>query len=357
MIVTKLILNSIKWFNMSRLDIVKEKARAFDSDQKIKRMVDKALELTRKFNSRYPWRARPQLIDNLVPEDLYNPGHPGYFFDWIEHKLKPLGHIYIGHAGGWENAASNIHEFKLLLKTAVDDRKPLHQKVDAPWQNIKMWGGDKHIAKKIINCFYPSINIYGYKTSDLERFCEIVGITETAIENESNTKYGEVYDNLSMGKKYELLNYLLSNFKNSLTETRNWHNNYFMRFLYSTFKEELSPRASQITRGLTPSFKPLMGDALLYEPRTEQEVLYLFSRHHRKLGFTYIKRIQQDFPDVIALDDRADEKRIELELFASEFESHRHPPQGCDFIVCWENDKQNPPSNWPRIIALKEILE
>ncbi len=342
---------------MSRSDTVRKKADVFDPDQKIKRMVDKAIELTKKFNSRYPWRAKPELIDDLTPEDLYNPGHPGYFFDWIEHKLKPLGHIYIGHAGGWENAASNIREFKALLKTVVDDGKPLHQKVDAPWQNIKMWGGDKHIAKKIINCFYPDINIYGYKTSDLEKFCEIVGVTQTTIEGESDTKFGEVYDSLSMGKKYELLNDLLSSLKSSLPETRNWHNNYFMRFLYSTFKEELSPRASQITSGLTSTFKPLMGDALLYEPRTEQEVLYLFSRHHRKLGFTYIKRVQTDFPDIIALDDRGNEKRIELELFASHFASHGHPPQECDVIICWENDEQNPPANWPRIIPLKEVLE
>lgn len=339
------------------MDEVRENARAFDPDFKYKKIVDKALELAKKFSERYPWRKQPQRIDSLTPEDLYNPGHPGYFFDWIEHKLKGLGHIYIGHAGVWVNAAENIYELTRLLKIAVDDSLPLHQKIDAPWQNIKLWGGDKHIAKKIVTCFYPDTNIYGYKTSDLERFCEIMGITETMIENESNTKYGEVYDSLSMGKKYELLNDLLHNFKNSLEETRNWHNNYFMRFLYSTFKEELSPRAAQLTRGLALSFKPLSKEGLLYDPRTEQEVLYIFARHHRKLGFTYIKRIQQEFPDVIALDDRGDEKRIELELFASEFESHKHPPQGCDFIVCWENDKQDVPSSWPRIIALKEALE
>ena len=339
------------------MDEVREKAQAFDPDLKYKKIVDKALDLARKFNERYPWRNRPQLIDSLTPEDLYNPGHPGYFFDWIEHKLKGLGHIYIGHAGVWENAANNINEFKMLMRIAVDDSKPLHQKVDAPWQNIKMWGGDKHIAKKIIDCFYPDINIYAYKTSNMERFCEIVGITKTAIENESNNRYGEVYDELTMGKKYELLNDLLQDFKNSIEETRDWHNSYFMRFLYSTFQEELSPRAAQLTRGLAPSFTPLIREGLLFEPRTEQEVLYIFARHHRKLGFPYIKRIQQDFPDIVALDDKGDEKRIELEMFASEFESHRHPPQGCEYIVCWENDKPDPPANWPKIIALKDVIE
>jgi hypothetical protein len=342
---------------LSKAEEVREKARAFDHDLKYRHMLDKALDLARKFNERYPWRSRPQLIDSLTHDDLYNPGHPGYFFDWIEHKLKALGHIYIGHAGVWENASNNISEFKVLMKTAVDDNKPLYQKIDAPWQDIKLWGGDKHIAKKIVICFYPDINIYAFKTSDLERFCELMGIARDVIEKESNSRYGEVYDALTMGKRYQLLNDLLQNFKNSLEETRDWHNNYFMRFLYSTFREELSPRAAQLTRGLAPSFKPLIGEGLLFDPRTEQEVPYIFARHHRKLGFAYIKRIQQDFPDVIALDDRGDEKRIELELFASEFESHRHPPQECDFIVCWENDKPNPPANWPKIIALKDVME
>jgi len=333
-----------------------EKARIFDPDSKQKKKLDEALELIRKFNQRYPWRSNPQLINNITHDDLYNPGHPGYFFDWIEHKLKGFGHLYIGHAGVWENAANNISQFKGLLKIAVDDIKPLHQKVDAPWENIKMWGGDKHIAKKIINCFYPDIDIYAFRTGDLEKFCEMLGITRTTLENESNSRYGEVYDESTIGKKYELLNNLLLNFKNSLEETRNWHNAYFAKFLYSTFREELSPRAAQLTRGITASFEPLIGEGLLYAPRTEQEVLYLFARHHRKLGFTYIKRIQQGFPDVNVLNDRGEEKKIELELFASEFETHKHPPQECDFIVCWENDKQEPPKNWPKIIALKDII-
>lgn len=342
--------------SLSKAEIVREKAQSFDPTLKHRREFEKALELVKKFNKRYPWRAKPELIDDLTHDDLYNPG-PGYFFDWIEHKLRGFGHIYVGHAGVWENAAENIDEFKRLLKMAVDNNVPLNQKVDAPWENIKMWGGDKHIAKKIINCFYPDVNIYAFKTGDLEKFCEIVGITQITIENQSNNIYGEVYDELTMGKKYELLNNLLLDFKNSLEETRNWHNEYFAKFLYSTFREELSPRAAELTRGLAPSFKPLIGEGLLFEPRTEQEVLYIFARHHRKLGFSYIKRVQQSFPDVIALDDWGEEKKIELELFASEFESHGHPPDRCDFIICWENDKKTPPSNWPKIIALKDVIE
>jgi len=340
---------------LSEVEQVREKAQAYDPEHKDKKKLEKTLELVKKFNERYPWRSKSQLIDSLTSKDLYNPTHPGYFFDWIEHKLKDFGHIYVGHAGVWENAANSIDDFKKLLKIAVDDSRPLHQKIDGPWTNIKMWGGDKHYAKKIVNCFYPDMSIYAFKTEDLEKFCQAVGISKTVIDSQSNSRYGEVYDELTMGKKYELLNDLLLDFKNSLEETKDWHDAYFAHFLYSTFRDRLVPRAYELTRGLPSSFEPLMGEGLLFEPRTEQEVLYIFARHHRELGFTYIKSIRQEFPDIIALDDRGDEKKIELELFSSEFESHKHPG-GCDFIVCWINDKQNPPAKWPKIIALKDVI-
>jgi len=89
----------------------------------------------------------------------------------------------------------------MLLKIAVNDNKSLSEKVDAPWENIKLWGGDKHIAKKIINCFYPDINIFGFKTADLEKFCEIASISRAVIDNRSYSDYGEVYDELTIGKK------------------------------------------------------------------------------------------------------------------------------------------------------------
>jgi len=342
---------------LSEVELVKEKAKAFDPNGKDKKKLKETLELVKKFNERYPWRFKPELIDSLTSKDLYNPGHPGYFFHWIEHKLQAFGHIYVGHAGVWENAADCLNEFKSLLKIAVDDTKSLYQKIDATWGNIKMWGGDRIYAKKIVNCFYPEIDIYAFKTEDLERFCEAVGISQSVIDNQSNSRYGEVYGELTIGKKYEILNGLLLDFKNSLEETKDWHNTYFAHFLYSTFHDRLAPRAAQLTRGIPSSFKPLIREGLLFEPRTEQEVLYIFARHHRELGFTYIKSIRPtEFPDVIALDDRGDEKKIELELFSSEFESHKNS-EGCDYIVCWINDTPSPPPKWPQIIALKEVIE
>jgi hypothetical protein len=46
-----------------------------------------------------------------------------------------------------------IKEFRNLLRIAVDDRKSLAEKVDAPWERIGGIGPDKLLAKQLIFCF------------------------------------------------------------------------------------------------------------------------------------------------------------------------------------------------------------
>jgi hypothetical protein len=82
-------------------------------------------------------------------------------------------------------------------------------------------------------------------------------------------------------------------------------------------------------------------------------MMFLFSKLHEKAGFPYITKIQAAYPDVYALDNDRTVKRIEIETYASQFD---HDPKGCEYIVCWENDLESVPEDWPEIIQLKDYL-
>lgn len=272
----------------------------------------------------------------MTPDDLFKKGED-YFFRWIEFKLRPLGRIALGSATVYRNACNQLEDFKDLLHITVDEEKSLAEKVDAPWQRISGMGGDKHIAKKIISC-YDDNALHIFKTSDLEYFFNMfVG----------RQKLPSNYDNMSLGEKYQFLTQSLLNIKESLAETKEWDNAYFMRFLYEMFTP---PRAPP---GPAPTPQPLNKLGLLFEPQTHEEMMFLFSKIHEKIGFPYITKIQKEYPDVFALDNDRTVKRIEIETFASQFD---HDPKGCNFIVCWENDLETVPEDWPEIVQLKNYL-
>ena len=54
---------------------------------------------------------------------------------------------------------------------------------------------------------------------------------------------------------------------------------------------------------------------------------------HKDIGFPYIVQMGIACPDLIAINEKGETKKIEIELFASHFD---HDPKGCDYIVCWE---------------------
>src|SRR5947209_6698163 len=93
-----------------------------------------------------------------------------------------------------------------------------------------------------------------------------------------------------------------------------------------------------------PTFgPPLIKSGMLCGPENENGVLFLFGMLAWRLGFA-IKKVQQAFPDIIALrkiDERTwQEVRIEVEEESRNFLRHGHSPSGCDLIVCWIH-------NWP----------
>ena len=119
-----------------------------------------------------------------------------------------------------------IEDFKDLLHVAVDKKKSLAQKVDAPWIKIKGLGDDKQVAKKIIFCFnYESGNVLPiFSTNHLKHF-----LGKVADKPSSPTKY------YTQGEEYESLTSELLKAKNKLPATQGWEITYFARFLYENY--------------------------------------------------------------------------------------------------------------------------
>ena len=208
--------------------LFEEKASAYDKDGLIRQEIDNAIGLLKVFRAKYPFAENHELIDSLQPNDIFrqNPDELGEFFHYVEVYLKPIGHLTIYGSFVSRNIRAQIEEFKDLLHVAVDKKKSLAKKVDAPWENISGLGLDKHIAKKIIFCFnYESGEVLPiFKTEDLHHF------VNTIVEKRSFPAY---YNTL--GEEYQYLTDELLKVKNNCQLTESWEMPYFSRFLYDTF--------------------------------------------------------------------------------------------------------------------------
>ena len=315
-------------------------------EHSIKEAWKKHAELLQKF----PFREKPESINKLTPKDLYNPGNPGYFFEYMEHKLKSLGAIYVPSDRPWRNAQEDIEQFKDLLKMAVDESKSLAEKIDAPWENISRWGGDKHFAKKLIFCYFPENTIPIFHSGHMEHFVEALGLSKEK-ERISKSKFNESYEGLSIGQKYEVLTEILLKAKEN-TALKDANISIYSRALYEIFppSESILPPTKVV--------EPLSAVKMLFSPVNELGIVALFSMYHRELGFPYFLKIQSGFPDATVVDAKGDMKKIEFELFASNFKDHRHDPDECDIIVCWEDnlDENDSLRSKVKILSLKEKL-
>lgn len=334
---------------------LENKISEYLKDKSAKEGIEKAWRDHKEFLKLYPFREHPEQIDELTPEKVYNPGQRDrdYFFHWIEHRLKAFAHLGIGSAIVWENAKNGLPKLKELLKISVDDSISIAEKIDAHWEDIPRFGGDRQIAKKILFCYYPELVVPALKTEDREFFCRKLGLhyRENAYE-----KYGKDYEVLSMGQKFELTNDLLLKFKNDRGEFQKWDNAYFNRFLYIY----LAPDSGTLATIARRESKPFSSYGLIAEPSYEQEVVFLFSKFHVELGFPFIVKIQEAFPDALVMNTQKEIKRVEFEVRSSDFIGHRHDPSGCDYIVCWKDDLSEDQKNdkkLPKMVALKEELE
>lgn len=323
------------------------RAKNFETNLEVKKVIENAWQQHEEFLKLYPFKENPSKIDELTPEKVYNPGGE-YFFYWIEHGLKSLGRIFVGSAIVWENAKQRIEKLKELLKTIVNDSFSITEKIDADWDSIPRFGGERQIAKKILFCYYPKEIIPTFKSDHMMHFCKVLGID---FDKECLKEHGKSYDEISYGQEFQLFNKLILNLKNQNEVLRKWDNAFLMRFLYENFPppEKTPEQRSREIKSLTPL-------GLVTEPLYEQEVIFLFSKFHKELGFPSVISIAPNrYPDAEVLNNKREVKKIEFEVFASDF---NHDPNGCDYVVCWENDvSEEGARELPEIIALKDFLK
>ena len=213
---------------MTHSDPMNEKAAAFDQDGAIKREVGRALALLKEFRRKFPFTDNLREIEWLDPDRLFkvNPDAVGEFFNLLEGSLKNLGCSNPASSNVYRNARLQISEFKNLLRTAVDDRRSLAQKVDARWERIGGVGQDKQLALKIIFSFnYQAGTVFPvFSTQHLRHF-----VNRVSGSYSGQTKY------LTLGQEYEHYTAELVKTKNSHPLSRSWDAMYFARFLYMTY--------------------------------------------------------------------------------------------------------------------------
>lgn len=95
---------------------------------------------------------------------------------------------------------------------------------------------------------------------------------------------------------------------------------------------------------------------LVYAPLNENGVVFLFGKVMEDLNM-YIEEIKPGFPDCIArrfVGKGWKRIRIEFEFKSKNFQNHKHNPNGCDVIVCWEHDWEDCPIE---VIELKDVIK
>jgi hypothetical protein len=118
-----------------------------------------------------------------------------------------------------------------------------------------------------------------------------------------------------------------------------------------------SPKRHTTLTGAPMYGTPMVNAPLMFCPTNEAGVSVLFGAVHRELGFA-ILQVQNGFPDCEAMQEvepgRCQRKKIEFEFLSRNFLAHMHPLDGCDLIVCWED-------NWPdsplEVLELKSAVE
>jgi hypothetical protein len=207
-----------------------QRARIFDRSGVVKREMDNAILLLKQFRGKYPFAENPDSIETLSRDDIFKEqsDEVGEFFHWLEYYLAPIGHLALYGSQVYHQIRKQFEEFKELLYVVIDKEKSLVEKVDAPWNEIKHLGGDRHIAKKIIFCFnFETREILPiFKTDHLKYFLN--NIVE-------RPQYPANYESMTLGEVYEFLNLEILGAKKKYEETEFWDIPYFARFLYDSF--------------------------------------------------------------------------------------------------------------------------
>jgi hypothetical protein len=99
---------------------------------------------------------------------------------------------------------------------------------------------------------------------------------------------------------------------------------------------------------------------LKHTPVNEQGVVFLFGMVARELDYV-VEIVRTSFPDCEAKrrvgKDRWEKIRIEFEFQSRNFLSHGHDKDGCDVIVCWENNWKDCPIEVLELSAIIQDLD
>jgi hypothetical protein len=108
--------------------------------------------------------------------------------------------------------------------------------------------------------------------------------------------------------------------------------------------------------GLEPEL--IHGAPLRYAPTNEMGVVFIFAQLARRMQ-VHVQSVQAGFPDCIAYQRVGGKERrirIEFEFRSSNFRTHRHDADGCDWIVCWEHDWPDVPERI-KVVELREYFD
>jgi len=114
--------------------------KAFPEENDLEK-IRKASEALNSVLSRYPYNQRPDLIDKLQVNDVYQLGSKKTFHYFVTHGTRSVGYTAAA-ANEWQITEANLDNFKKLLKKVVDKNVPLSEKVDdVVWEETFGFGG------------------------------------------------------------------------------------------------------------------------------------------------------------------------------------------------------------------------
>lgn len=112
---------------------------------------------------------------------------------------------------------------------------------------------------------------------------------------------------------------------------------------------------------MVDAVRSIVGDlinfrGLVYAPVNENGVVFLFGKVAEDLNM-YVEEIKPGFPDCVArrFTGKGWERvRVEFEYTSRQFQQHKHDPNECDVIICWEHDWKDCPLE---VIELKDRIK
>ena len=89
-----------------------------------------------------------------------------------------------------------------------------------------------------------------------------------------------------------------------------------------------------------------------FHPKNEQGVVVLFASIAKLAGYTF-KHVGTRYPDALLCSPSNKILRTEFEFVSGNFILHKHDPDECDLVICWEADR----ALKPLVLALSRFYD